>query len=156
MSSLFQKIGSLILGGLMTFVPKSILAEHRAALVMDVHAYEAAELKLPTPNLQPILKRLEAHGFHFTVITNPDNNRIKREVEDFATRTPVRGTALVYFIGQTAPGEYLKQKTLCLLDVKSRPGRGLGVNYVLDQLQAKEEAHATSSSSTPRTTPPLP
>ena len=104
---------------------------------MDVHAYEAAELKLPTPNLQLILKRLEAHGFHCTVITNPDNNRIKREVEGFATRTPVRGTALVYFVGQTAPGEYLKQKTLCLLDVKSRPGRGLGINYVLDQLQAK-------------------
>ncbi len=112
-------------------------AEHRTALVMDVHAYEAAELKLPTPNLQPILKRLEAHGFHCSVITNPDNNQIKSEVESFATRTPVRGTALVYFIGRTAPGEYLKQKTFCLLDVKSKPGRGLGVNFVLDQLQAK-------------------
>ena len=112
-------------------------AEHRTALVMDVHAYEAAELKLPTPNLQPILKRLEAHGFHCSVITNPDNTQIKREVEGFATRTPVRGTALVYFIGRTAPGEYLKQKTFCLLDVKSKPGRGLGVNFVLDQLQAK-------------------
>ncbi len=112
-------------------------AEHRTALVMDVHAYEAAELKLPTPNLQPILKRLEAHGFDCSVIRNPDNNQIKREVESFATRTPVRGTALVYFIGRTAPGEYLKQKTFCLLDVKSKPGRGLGVNFVLDQLQAK-------------------
>jgi sulfatase modifying factor 1 len=112
-------------------------AEHRAALVMDVHAYEAAELKLPTPNLQPLINRLEAHGFHCSVITNPDNNQIKREVEGFATRTPVRGTALVYFIGRTAPGEYLKQKTLCLLDVKSKPGRGLSVNFVLDQLQAK-------------------
>ena len=112
-------------------------AEHRAALVMDVHAYEAAELKLPTPNLQPLINRLEAHGFRCTVIRNPDNNQIKRQVEGFATRTPVRGTALVYFIGRSAPGEYLKQKTLCLLDVKSRPGRGLGVNFVLDQLQAK-------------------
>ncbi|MEK9632550.1 MAG: formylglycine-generating enzyme family protein, partial [Opitutae bacterium] len=112
-------------------------AEHRAALVMEVHAYEAAELKLPTPNLQPLINRLEAHGFHCSVITNPDNNQIKREVEGFATRTPVRGTALVYFIGRTAPGEYLKQKTFCLLDVKSKPGRGLGVNFVLDQLQAK-------------------
>ena len=112
-------------------------AEHRAALVMDVHAYEAAELKLPTPNLQPLINRLEAHGFNCSVITNPDNNQIKREVEGFATRTPVRGTALVYFIGRTAPGEYLKQKTFCLLDVKSKPGRGLGVNFVLDQLQAK-------------------
>ena len=36
-----------------------------------------------------------------------------------------------------APGEYLRQKTLCLLDAKSKPGRGLGVNFVLDQLQAK-------------------
>ena len=71
------------------------LAEHRAALVIDVHAYEAAELKLSTPNLQPILKRLETHGFRFTVIRNPDNNQIKREVEGFASRTPVRGTALV-------------------------------------------------------------
>jgi sulfatase modifying factor 1 len=115
----------------------SALAEHRAALVMDVHAYEAAELKLSTPNLQPILKRLETHGFRCTVIRNPDNNQIKREVEGFATRTPVRGTALVYFIGRAAPGEYLRQKTLCLLDVKSKPGRGLGVNFVLDQLQAK-------------------
>ena len=112
-------------------------AEHRDALVLDVHAYEAAELKLSTPNLQPILKRLETHGFRCTVIRNPDNNQIKREVEGFAARTPVRGTALVYFIGQAAPGEYLKQKTLSLLDVKSRPGRGLGVNFVLDQLQAK-------------------
>jgi len=112
-------------------------AEHRAALVLDVHAYEAADLKLPAPNLQPLLTRLEAHGFRFTVIRNPDNNQIKREVEGFATRTPVRGTALVYFVGRTAPGEYLKQKTLCLLDVKSKPGRGLGVNFVLDQLQAK-------------------
>ena len=112
-------------------------AEHRAALVMDVHAYEAAELKLPALNLQPVLQRLEAHGFRCTVISNPDNKLIKREVEGFATRTPVRGTALVYFIGRAAPGEYLKQKTLCLLDVKSKPGRGLGVNFVLDQLQAK-------------------
>jgi len=112
-------------------------AEHRAALVMDVHAYEAAELKLPTPNLQPLLKRLEAHGFRCTVISNPDNNQIKRQVESFAERTPVQGTALVYFIGQALPGEYAKQKTLCLLDVKSKPGRGLGVNFVLEQLQAK-------------------
>jgi len=112
-------------------------AEHRDALVLDVHAYEAAELKLSTPNLQPILKRLETHGFRYTVISNPDNNQIKREVEGFAARTPVQGTALVYFIGRASPGEYLKQKTLCLLDVKSRPGRGLGVNFVLDQLQAK-------------------
>ena len=112
-------------------------AEHRAALVLDIHAYEAAELKLPKPSLQPLLKQLEDHGFQCTVKSNLDNNQIKREVEGFATRTPVRGTALVYFVGQTAPGEYLKQKTLCLLDVKSRPGRGLGINYVLDQLQAK-------------------
>ena len=137
MSSLFQKIGSLILGGLMTFVPKSILAEHRAALVLDVHAYEAADLKLPKPNLQPLIKRLEAHGFQCTVKSNLDNNQIKREVEGFASRTPVRGTALVYFVGRAAPGEYLKKKTICLLDVKSRPGRGLGANFVLDQLQAK-------------------
>ena len=155
MSSLFQKIGSLILGGLMTFVPKSILAEHRAALVMDVHAYEAAELKLPTPNLQPLINRLEAHGFNCSVITNPDNNRIKREVEGFATRTPVRGTALVYFIGRTAPENTSSKRPFACSDVKSKPGRGLGVNFVLDQLQAKEAAHATSSSSTPRTTPPF-
>ena len=81
MNSLSQKIVSLILGGLMTFVPKSILAEHRAALVLDVHAYETADLKLPKPNLQPLIKRLEAHGFRCTVISNPDNNQIKREVE---------------------------------------------------------------------------
>ena len=136
MNSLSQKIVSLILGGLMTFVPKSILAEHRAALVLDVHAYETADLKLPKPNLQPLIKRLEAHGFRCTVISNPDNNQIKREVEGFASRTPIRGTALVYFVGRAAPGEYLKQKTLSLLDIKSRPGRGLGVNFVLDQLQA--------------------
>ena len=111
-------------------------AEHRAALVLDVHAYETADLKLPKPNLQPLIKRLEAHGFRCTVISNPDNNQIKREVEGFASRTPVRGTALVYFVGRAAPGEYLKQKTLSLLDIKSRPGRGLGVNFVLDQLQA--------------------
>ena len=112
-------------------------AEHRAALVLDVHAYEAADLKLPKPNLQPLIKRLEAHGFQCTVKSNLDNNQIKREVEGFASRTPVRGTALVYFVGRAAPGEYLKKKTICLLDVKSRPGRGLGANFVLDQLQAK-------------------
>ena len=59
-------------------------AEHRVALVLDVHAYEAAGLKRSTPNLQPILKRLEAYGFRCTVIRNPDNNQIKREVEGFA------------------------------------------------------------------------
>lgn len=112
-------------------------AEHRAALVLDVHAYEAADLKLPKPNLQPLIKRLEAHGFQCTVKSNLDNNQIKREVEGFASRTPVRGTALVYFVGRAAPGEYLKKKTICLLDVKSRPGRGLGANFVLNQLQAK-------------------
>ena len=82
-------------------------AEHRAALVLDVHAYEAADLKLPKPNLQPLIKRLEAHGFQCTVKSNLDNNQIKREVEGFASRTPVRGTALVYFVGRAAPGEYL-------------------------------------------------
>ena len=48
-----------------------------------------------------------------------------------------RGTALVYFIGQALPGEYNKRKTLCLLDIKGRPGRGLGADYVLQQLHAR-------------------
>ena len=81
----------------------SAFAEHRAALVLDGHAYEAAQLKLPAPNLQPTLKRLEAHGFRCAVIRNPDNNQIKREVEGFAARTPVRGTALVISLGRQLP-----------------------------------------------------
>ena len=33
-------------------------AEHRAALVLDVHAYEAADLKLSKPDLQPLILSL--------------------------------------------------------------------------------------------------
>ncbi|MGE4549796.1 MAG: caspase family protein, partial [Opitutales bacterium] len=114
-----------------------VRAEHRAALVLDIHAYDSAELRLPAPDLKPLLKRLEAHGFQWTVQTNIDNNQLKGAIDNFAARTPVRGTALVYFIGRVAAGDYLKQKTLCLLDTRSKPGRGLGVNFILGQLQAK-------------------
>ena len=115
----------------------SAQAEHRAALVIANHAYEFADLKLPAPDLKAVVARLERHGFQCTVKANLDNNQLKRSIEGFAARTPVQGTALVYFIGQAWPGEYAKHKTICLLDTKSKPGRGLGVNYVLEQLQAK-------------------
>ena len=113
------------------------LADHRAALVIANHTYEAADLKLPEPNLKAVVARLEGHGFQCEVQRNLDNNQLKREIEDFAARTPVRGTALVYFIGQALPGEYNGSKTLCLLDIKARPGRGLGVDHVFAQLHAK-------------------
>jgi formylglycine-generating enzyme required for sulfatase activity len=114
-----------------------VQAEHRAALLIANHAYEFADLKLTAPDLKVVVGRLEGHGFQCTITTNLDNNQLKREIEGFAGRTPVQGMALVYFIGQAWPGEYNKQKTICLLDTKSKPGRGLGVNYVLEQLQAK-------------------
>ena len=108
----------------------SAQAEHRAALVIANHAYEFADLKLPAPDLKAVVARLERHGFQCTVKANLDNNQLKRSIEGFAARTPVQGTALVYFIGQAWPGEYAKYKTICLLDTKSKPGRGLGVNSV--------------------------
>ena len=115
----------------------SVRAEHRAALVIANHAYQQAELTLPAPDLEAVVARLERHGFQCTVQANLDNNELKRSIEGFASRTPVRGTALVYFIGQALPGEYNKRKTLCLLDIKGRPGRGLGADYVLQQLHAR-------------------
>lgn len=112
-------------------------AEHRAALVVTNHAYEFADLKLPEPDLKAVVARLERHGFRCETQSNLDNNQLKRAIESFAARTPARGTALVYFLGQALPGEYDKQKTVCLLDVKARPGRGLGANFVLNLLSAK-------------------
>ena len=114
-----------------------IHADHRSALVIANHNYAAAELKLDAPDLKAVVARLERHGFQCTVKSNLDNNQLKRAIEDFAVRTPVRGTGLVYFIGQAAPGEYQGSKTLCLLDTKSKPGRGLGLDYVFAQLHAK-------------------
>ena len=114
-----------------------IHADHRSALVIANHNYAAVELKLDAPDLKAVVARLERHGFQCTVKSNLDNNQLKRAIEDFAVRTPVRGTGLVYFIGQAAPGEYQGSKTLCLLDTKSKPGRGLGLDYVFAQLHAK-------------------
>ena len=114
-----------------------IHADHRSALVIANHNYAAAELKLKAPDLKAVVARLERHGFQCTVKSNLDNNQLKRSVEGFASRTPVRGTGLVYFIGRAAPGEYQGRETLCLLDTKSKPGRGLGLDYVFAQLHAK-------------------
>ena len=114
-----------------------IHADHRSALVIANHNYAAAELKLEAPDLKAVVARLERHGFQCTVKSNLDNNELKRSIEGFASRTPVRGTGLIYFIGQAAPGEYQGSKTLCLLDTKSKPGRGLGLDYVFAQLHAK-------------------
>ena len=121
----------------LTSSPDTLRAEHRAALVIANHAYEHTDLKLPEPDVEAVVARLERHGFQCTTLGNLDNNQLKRAIEGFAGRTPVRGAALVYFMGHALPGEYDKKKTVCLLDVKARPGRGLGADFVLRQLSAK-------------------
>ena len=86
---------------------------------------------------------VERYGFQCTVkvisiTTSLSANR------GFCMRTPVRGTGLVYFIGQAAPGEYQGSKTLCLLDTKSKPGRGLGLDYVLRNCTPRAAVHGSS------------
>ena len=121
-----------------------IHADHRSALVIANHNYAAVELKLDAPDLKAVVARLERHGFQCTVKSNLDNNQLKRAIEDFAVRTPVRGTGLVYFIGQAAPGEYQGSKTLCLLDTNPNRAGAWGWIMCLRNCTPRAAVHGSS------------
>ena len=111
-----------------------VFADHRAALVIANHNYAAAELKLEAPDLKAVVARLERHGFQCTVKSNLDNNELKRTIEGFAARTPVRGTGLVYFTGELLRRNRAVKRCACWIPTKPP---GIGVDYVFSQLHAK-------------------
>jgi sulfatase modifying factor 1 len=110
-------------------------AEHRAALVIDNHAYQHESLQLSAIDLSPEIAKLNQYGFRTQVWQNTDANKLKSLFRDYPSTTPVAGTQLIYYRGQVSVS--IEQKNVLLMDVNSQTGRGLNLKELLDSLSRK-------------------
>jgi formylglycine-generating enzyme required for sulfatase activity len=68
---------------------------------------------------------------------NVDESQLKVAIENFASKTPTKSTALVYFSGQVLPGSYKGKSGVCLLGINSKRGRGYSLALILQDLFSK-------------------
>lgn len=80
-------------------VPLCVNGEYRVALLIANTDYEQEEKR--TVDLKSVDAALQSLGFRTTTITNVQGDKeLKNAIEAFASRTPTRSTALVYFFGE--------------------------------------------------------
>ena len=85
--------------GLVTAGAEVAWAEYRAALLISNTAYKE-KADIDAPDVTGLQKALEKSGFRCQVHKDLTNEYAFRDaIESFASRTPTRGTALVYFFG---------------------------------------------------------
>jgi formylglycine-generating enzyme required for sulfatase activity len=112
-------------------------AEHRVALLIGNSRYQDKSLSMPAKDLGAVAAALQKRGFHCKRMENVDESQLKVAIESFASKTPTRSTALVYFSGQVLPGSYKGKHGVCLLGINSKPGRGYSLALVLQDLFSK-------------------
>ena len=132
---MISQIGQVRLIGLISLLVTIANAEHRAALVIDNHAYKHTPLKLEPLDMAPVMQKLESYGFQTQVWQNTDSNKLKYGVRDYPWTTPVAGTHLLYYRGQVSPGN--DRKSLLLMDINAQAGRGTNLNDLLKNLSTK-------------------
>ena len=115
----------------------SARAEHRFALIIGNSQYQDKSIKAPEKDLKAVEAALSKHGFYCRTVENLDEKKLKTTIESFASTTPTRGTALIYFAGAVAPGSYEKKPGLCMLGTNSKKGSGLTVGKALEVLDTK-------------------
>ena len=118
-------------------VSSSVFAEHRVALLIGITEYQDSSLAVDEENLAAVAKGLEKYGFACQFARNLDEKGLKAKIESFASRTPTRSTALVYFNGQALPFGNNGKRDVALLGTKSRPGRGYSLSAVSQQLSTR-------------------
>ncbi len=118
-------------------VSRSVVAEHRVALLIDNSKYRDEALRMPQANLDGLVRALEAGNVRCQRFTNLDEKKLISTIRGFAESTPTRGTAVVFFRGHVRPGAYKGKASDCLLGTDSRPGRGFGIADVFRELDGK-------------------
>lgn len=94
----------LIFGFLFFCVASASHAEYRVALLIGNRDYKDQPTAVGR-DLQAVARGLEKYGFRCRIVEDlPNDNAIRDAIEGFATTTPVRSTALVYYEGRLADG----------------------------------------------------
>lgn len=112
-------------------------AEHRVALLIDVSRYDDEQLLRPATKLETIVEALQSYGFRCTQLQDPTGQKLKSAIEDFASSTPNRGTALLYFRGQVLPGNSKGREGTFLVatDAQADNARSIGnTGFAIDEL----------------------
>ncbi|PHR97392.1 MAG: hypothetical protein COA78_27730 [Blastopirellula sp.] len=115
----------------------TVYAEHRVALLIGNSKYQDKSLSMPAKDLDSVAAALQKRGFYCKRMENVDESQLKVAIESFASKTPTRSTALVYFSGQALPGSYKGKSGVCLLGINSKRGRGYSLALVLQDLFSK-------------------
>lgn len=134
-----KRIGFLTLFVAAALASRAV-AEQRVALVIGNAAYPEAELASPLADAKLVGDALEKAGFRVTRAENLKRAQFEAAIKDFARRTPVRGTALVFFSGYALADN---ASDVILLPLETKPlapnhlggDRPLGVRGILDQLR---------------------
>ncbi len=119
-------------------------AEHRVALLIGNDQYADDGLAPVRLEFDALKNSLARSGFRCEVLLNQTGSELRQAVEAFASSTPVRGTALIYYRGYLLPGDYKGEKGGYLAgtaavrgDARKAGSGGAGVQYVLDLLHAR-------------------
>ena len=118
-------------------VSSRVFAEHRVALLIGITEYQDSSLSVDSEDLAVVAKGLEKYGFACQLARNLDEKGLKAKIENFASRTPTRSTALVYFNGQARSFEGDGKRDVALLGTRSRPGRGYSLSEAARQLSTR-------------------
>lgn len=100
-------------------------ADHRVALLMGSE----------TGNLEKLSVGLEKFGFRCSIIDTNEVEKLKNVVDGFALRTPTRGTAFVYFQGESEAAKADGIPSLDLFTPNSRQRYSLAL--LLEALNSK-------------------
>lgn len=83
-------------------------AEHRVALLIGNSNYKTEQDRVAKQDLRAVVQALEQFGFRCRVLENLENEYAFRDaIEGFASRTPTRSTALIYYRGRMRDGSSL-------------------------------------------------
>lgn len=93
--------------GFLFFSVATVRAEYRVALLIGNREYKD-QVATAGQDLQTVARGLEKYGFRCRLVENLTNdNAIRDAIEDFATTTPVRSTALLFYQGRMTDGPSL-------------------------------------------------
>ena len=104
-----SSVFSFAFGCFVVLLSSEVLAEHRVALLILNNEYKGQQETETTTDVRAVTSGLEKFGFRCTVVENLQNEYSFRDaIEGFASRTPTRSTALLYYHGRMAdPASFL-------------------------------------------------
>lgn len=112
--------------------------EHRVALLIDNTKLADKSFETASTDLEELAEAFGKFGIHSVVKRDlHDAKQIRMAIEDFAGNTPTASTAVVYFAGLAAPGNYNGEESLVLVGTDSRPDRGHPLNQVVEALSER-------------------